>query len=116
MFNAKKLLRGLSGKALKKALKRLKNRKIQLMMALARRAETENREIKRGEEARVKSLTRRSRPRERDKDGNIKRSSREEQLWKLKSVNMKEKIRGRKKEAMRRWTMTATSGGAYRGR
>jgi hypothetical protein len=56
------------------------------------------------------------RARARDRDEGVKKSAKEEQLWQLKSNAMKEKARQRKKDAMDRWQMLNTSGGAFRGR
>ncbi len=59
----------------------------------------------------------RARTRERGSpDKRLKHTAQEEQLWKLRSMTQREKTRHRKQEALNRWTMTATSGGMFRGR
>jgi len=57
----------------------------------------------------------RLRGRSRGRDDGVKRSAKEEQLWKIKADTLKEKSRQRKQEAMDRWKVAATTSGAFRG-
>jgi hypothetical protein len=63
----------------------------------------------------ARKLSRPGRRRQRGRDKEIKKSAQEEQLWKIRSEAMREKIRHRKKDAMERWSITATTSGSFRG-
>lgn len=110
-------------KKLAKLLQRMKNRLRARMVWAAQKHDASlqrSREQQDSWRERAKSSERsrsatRSKGRKRGPDRSIKRNAQEEQLWKLKSANMREKVRGRKKDAMKRWSNTATSGGAFRG-
>ena len=115
----KKMLRILA-----KRMRILKNRKLQILNLthqhhMSRKEKSLKEDYARFEKAfgkgKGKSRSRPGRTRQRGRDQGIKKSAREEQMWKLKTDAMKEKARDRKKEAMNRWSMTATSGGAFRG-
>jgi hypothetical protein len=111
---------------LKRYARMMKNRRIQMLnrahqIHMDARKQEQKRDEARFQSAfgkgkgKTRSKAGRGRQRSRSRDRDIKRSAREEQTWKLKTDAMREKARDRKKEAMNRWSMTATSGGAFRG-
>lgn len=108
-------------KKLAKLLQRMKNRLMARRMWTALQHTAETTRVRKQQESwrdRARPPQRghsRGKERKRGPDRAIKRNAQEEQLWKLKSANMREKVRGRKKDAMNRWSNTATSGGAFRG-
>jgi len=111
---------------LRRRMQLIKNRKTQILnrahqVHMDARKQEQKRDEARFQSAfgkgkgKSRSKAGRGRKRQRSRDRDIKRSAREEQMWKLKTESMREKARQRKKEAMNRWSMTATSSGAYRG-